>query len=585
MKIQVFIVLIFLSISFSTFSQVIRFNKYYDTLEWGDFQDIVEFETGYVAIASYHLSTVFLNDSGTIVEMNNYIDSGYYNVVWVNNLNEADDGNFILCSTVSNAVVGGFLLTMFDSQFDTLWTKKNLMSTSGTLMSDCLVASNGGIYATGAGTINLNGQVFSNNADIILLKTDSIGNPEWLKNYPYNYREVGTRIIETSDSCLIIGGLRRFWYGGPYDLTELYLLKTTMDGTKVWHRTYGNPLCADYLHDVIETSDSCLLLAGSYTESCQSSPAINYPYLIKVSLQGDLIWEKKFDRPGKFEAFSLLLESDNQVIYAISTESDYGNGEFNCLYKLTFDGDIIWRRPLKLSGPELTWYVSMQAYRFIEVSDGFVVCGRVWYGAGAPRPFLIKTDLNGCDGLFSCQDTAMMMYLQTWEDSVCSGDSVLVSIAIANGNGPFTGVINQTQTIPELLYIMPDTSSHFFYAHPTLSNPEVEVTITDPNGQTYSNYVWFNVVDCINSIDETTAEMSFKLYPNPASESIQLDVFKGRGLQSKLEIYNQAGKLVQEIPQVHHQMQIDVSHLPGGVYYFKLISDKGIGVEKFVKME
>ena len=256
------------------------------------------------------------------------------------------------------------------------------------------------------------------------------------------------------------------------------------------------------------------------------------------------------------------------------------------LIHLTEDGEILWKRPIFLESYGLGTSNYIFPFDLKEASDyGFIIAGKVNKGANL-CPFLIKTDSMGCDGLYSCMDTTIMMYLQSWEDSVCDGDSVLVSIAIANGNAPFMAEVNQSYTIEDPLYIMPDTTSHLFYAYPTISNPTVEVTITDQHGQSYTNSITFNVVDCTLSDDEEMSfKMSFGLYPNPASESIQLDIFKGRGLQSKLEIYNQAGKLVREISQVYHQMQIDVSQLPGGVYYFKLISNKGIGVEKFVKME
>ncbi len=570
-----------MGIGIYSFSQPIRFNKYYDTLQMHDFNDIVKTETGYVAIATYFLSTVFVNDSGMVLEIINYVDSGYHHFVAANNLNDANNGNYILSSQIGNGVSGAMQLSMFNTQFDTLWTKKYAMSTThANILSDCLVANNGYIYATGGACSFLNGQVFSENQDVVILKTDSVGNPEWLKNYPFFARDLGIRIIETSDSCLIIGGLRKYFFGYPPDLTELYLLKTNMDGNMLWQKTLGNPLCADYFSDVIETSDSCLLVAGNFAEYCDSS-ALSYPYLCKLSLQGDIIWEKKYNRPGKSESFTLLMESGNQIMYAISNEFEPGYGHFNWLYKLTNDGDIIWRRPLKLTGTEIILYAHMHPFRLIEVEDGFVLCGRVYYN-GPQRPFLIKTDLNGCDGLYSCQDTAMLMNLYSWEDSVCNGDSVLVSIAIENGNGPFTWVINQSDTIEEPLYIMPDTSSHFFYAHPSLSNPQVEVTIIGPHDQSFTSNRWFNVVDCTLSVEDEGKDMSVRIIPNPATNNIRLDIFKGRYMQHKLEIYNQAGELVHQIPQALHQMNIDIGQMPGGVYYLKLINNHSTCVEKFV---
>ncbi len=212
--------------------------------------------------------------------------------------------------------------------------------------------------------------------------------------------------------------------------------------------------------------------------------------------------------------------------------------------------------------------------------SGFVISGYM-NKVGYPAPFLIKTDSMGCDGLYSCMDTAMMMLMHTWADSVCIGDSLLVSIDITNGNAPFTCVINN-DTLEELLYIAPDTASYFFYAHPTITNNQIWATIIDSQGQTFSSSFTCNMVDCSISVDEIAPVISFNIYPNPASKTIQLNIFKGRYLQNNVEIYNQAGKLIMQIPNVQHKMQLDIGTLPSGVYYLKLISKEGVGVEKFV---
>ena len=108
------------------------------------------------------------------------------------------------------------------------------------------------------------------------------------------------------------------------------------------------------------------------------------------------------------------------------------------------------------------------------------------------------------------------------------------------------------------------------------------MSIENEQGEYASSFFTCNMVDCTISIDEVAPEISFNIYPNPASQSIMLDIFKGRYLQNKVEIYNQTGKLIMQIPNAQHNYPIDINTLPSGVYFLKLINKRGVGVEKFV---
>ncbi|NOQ71050.1 MAG: T9SS type A sorting domain-containing protein [Crocinitomix sp.] len=48
-----------------------------------------------------------------------------------------------------------------------------------------------------------------------------------------------------------------------------------------------------------------------------------------------------------------------------------------------------------------------------------------------------------------------------------------------------------------------------------------------------------------------------------------------------LNIYDQFGKLVMELTD--GSIVVNISHLPVGIYYVRIVSENGIGVQKFVK--
>lgn len=99
---------------------------------------------------------------------------------------------------------------------------------------------------------------------------------------------------------------------------------------------------------------------------------------------------------------------------------------------------------------------------------------------------------------------------------------------------------------------------------------------------------WFNKQDFPSSYTigmiERDLEPGFQLIPNPARDKILLMISHNDCLGGRIEIYNQEGKLVKDILQAQHQLQIDINQLPVGVYYFKLINNQHFGVEKLVKL-
>jgi hypothetical protein len=72
-------------------------------------------------------------------------------------------------------------------------------------------------------------------------------------------------------------------------------------------------------------------------------------------------------------------------------------------------------------------------------------------------------------------------------------------------------------------------------------------------------------------------EVSFNVYPNPASNIISI---KGVTLGSKVTIYNVLGKLVLSKTTSN---EIDVERLNRGVYIIKIRSQNNEVVRKFIK--
>lgn len=74
----------------------------------------------------------------------------------------------------------------------------------------------------------------------------------------------------------------------------------------------------------------------------------------------------------------------------------------------------------------------------------------------------------------------------------------------------------------------------------------------------------------------------FALYPNPANETLNINAGTDIRLAS-IQIYNVLGQLVRVVSNAENVHSIDVSALPSGNYFIKIVSDKGTSNSKFIK--
>ncbi len=118
----------------------------------------------------------------------------------------------------------------------------------------------------------------------------------------------------------------------------------------------------------------------------------------------------------------------------------------------------------------------------------------------------------------------------------------------------------------------------------SLGQKEVELVVTDIEGCSALITKLVNVVneDCDYnlSLNENEAELDFKLYPNPAINTINVissQVF------NKLVIIDINGRILKSINRYNVKCEIDVSALSNGVYFLEIQSDDSKSVKKFIK--
>jgi len=171
---------------------------------------------------------------------------------------------------------GGMLVLKVDSSFNFEWAT-NLPSIGQNAWPTALISNNeNGAIIYG----NMTGG-FGNSKDIFVVNIDSLGNAGWGMTYGGLFEEVSSDIISTSDGGLCMTGHTVSTGNGSHDY---FLLKTDSIGFPEWAYAYGRPW-SDKPYGLTHGTDEGYMISGiTYTESTNiDSTEI---YLIKTAANG-----------------------------------------------------------------------------------------------------------------------------------------------------------------------------------------------------------------------------------------------------------------------------------------------------------
>jgi len=85
----------------------------------------------------------------------------------------------------------------------------------------------------------------------------------------------------------------------------------------------------------------------------------------------------------------------------------------------------------------------------------------------------------------------------------------------------------------------------------------------------------------VDGIDDISSEV--KLYPNPATDNIYLQIPNSPINSAKGAVYNVIGAQVMDFNFNSNTENLDISSLPTGMYMLKIQTSVGRGVKKFIK--
>ncbi len=291
------------------------------------------------------------------------------------------DGGFIVTGYTYSFGAGGtdICLVKTDSNGNVVWYE-----TFGGMESDVgksVRATNDGGYIICGNTMSFG----EGNIDIMLIKTDSLGEMLWQRTFGTVENEVAFDVQLTTDDGYLITGTRQP-YGAPSDSMDAWLIKTDAEGDTVWTRIFGGMQC-DGLLSSKQTSDGGYISVG-ITDSFGDHD--DEAWLLKTNANGNEIWSRTFGGEEEDSFSNIQLTSDGGYVMV-------GNS-----YGVDEDDRAIWLVRTDESGNELWSKTYGGEYddsgQSVKQTDdgGFILIGWEFkYGGWEEQLWMIKTDEVG----------------------------------------------------------------------------------------------------------------------------------------------------------------------------------------------
>lgn len=246
----------------------------------------------------------------------------------------------------------GCFISKLDSSGVFIWAKR--LAINGTQSKSIAVDISGNVYTTG--------QLFNTNdfdpsvaifnltsaggLDIFVCKLDVLGNFVWAKRMGDIYDDYGLSIVVDSIGNVLTTGS----YDGTVDfdpgttiynltttggLYEVFVSKLNASGTFVWAKSMGG-LGKDEGKSIALDKYGNVFVAGTYSIVADfdpgpstyslSSQGLSDIFLSKLDQSGNFIWAKTLGGQNTDEAFSIHVNSNNDVF---TTGFFYGSGDFD----------------------------------------------------------------------------------------------------------------------------------------------------------------------------------------------------------------------------------------------------------------
>lgn len=373
------------------YSQTTTFNMTFNDFYLADLRNIILYNDGYVAIGG---GRELSNPNGKIkIIICNFDNNG--NKIWDKTIGDENfnyyhgernsliknfDGTYTLSGSKNISSANAGMLTKFDQNFDTLWTRLYFDNPDFIAFYNHVQTSDGGYALVGCIADT------DPDGDVLLVKTDSEGNMEWYKKYGTSEYDLGLCLVITPDNGFLIGGGSYFYGNG-----DNYLIKTDSLGNLEWTKNYGSTCCTDGgITNIQITNDLGYVCTASHTiyeDGMNGYLKYGKASIKKIDHDFNDVWYKLYGNITYQTGFGSVVETINGD-FALTLFEDYPSR--SKLLFLNSEGDSLRQVGFEAEGSlSEQWLLAIKQ----TPDNGFIMAGVAY----EPQVmWLVKTDSCGC---------------------------------------------------------------------------------------------------------------------------------------------------------------------------------------------
>ncbi|MBC3845891.1 hypothetical protein H8K90_05840 [Winogradskyella echinorum] len=256
----------------------------------------------------------------------------------------------------------------------------------------------------GLGNSSRSGESLHAGGDYWVLKLNASGNVEWSRYFGGNFTDTPEGIIQTDDNGFIIAG------GSDSDDTDIsnnigsydfWVIKISALGDLIWEKSYGGDQI-DEARAIVKSSDGNFIIAGD-TRSDNNDVSNNIGaadlWLIKISPNGNLLWEKTIGGSSFDVSRSIVKTQNNSFLLAGSSRSSdidvSENKGQNDAWVLEVDanGNLQWETTIGGSNVDFAYGIAqLNDASIIAVGDSTSNDGDIIENKGFTDLLIIKID-------------------------------------------------------------------------------------------------------------------------------------------------------------------------------------------------
>ncbi|MFY7990252.1 MAG: T9SS type A sorting domain-containing protein [Fluviicola sp.] len=421
-----------------------------------------------------------------------------------------------------------------------------------------------------------------------LLHIDKTGNYLWSKAYGGSEFENGRRVLAIDGYGYFIAGASSSGASANFDA---WLTFVNESGEQQWeqHIDLG---AHEWVNDAVLLADSSVLIIGE-TDSTASGE--NDILLARISKAGQVVWSKKIGSTGPDRGLAMKKLDTMHVVIAGSWYNEDSLKQKGYVAKMDIDGNLIWNKQLGLA-------CAAQINELIITTEIMALGESVFTGYTDADLFRSSLDFNGnivwneeghsdhsaryvggvqytamSNGKFFVATQAINPGFPTFPEGE---DNIVYRFASYFGWDGYGLGYNGTGQ-DQINHMIPTKDGYAVFVgfHTTIGGGGNSVFVVKIGNENVFPSNSLPPINPLVDIIENGAFAQVKIYPNPFSESLTLELGEKIVQIRVLAIngeehaqFNASGKY-----------QIDLSQLAAGTYFLQLTSEKGTGVAKVVK--